>query len=241
MAKSSQERLWLIGGGVGAFVMVLIGYFLLISPQRASTQDVRDQVAAKQLESAALQQHIDELTAQNKDLAKYKSQLAALRLALPSNSGLPDLLRTLQGIGNETLAQVTSLTVGPPTGITAAPAAAPAEPAGTATPTATPTTASTATTEPTSSGTGVYSLSITAQVSGSTKQLGDFLDQLQSVQPRAVLITSVALGAADSSDRSATTMQLTMQAFVAPPVVVPTDTVPAATAPTAAASTAPPT
>lgn len=215
-AKSTQERLWLVGGAVAAFVMVLIGYFLLISPQRTETQNVKSQVADQQIQTAALQQRIDTLTAQSKDLPLYKSQLAALQLALPSSSGLPDLLRTLQALGNETLAQVSSLTVGPPTEVSAAAGAvapAPAEVTTSEAPTSSAETA--APIVPTSS--GIYSLSITAQVEGSTSQLGEFLDQLQSVQPRAVLITAITLASGESHG-AATSMQLTMQAFVRPPV-----------------------
>jgi type IV pilus assembly protein PilO len=225
MTRSPQERLWLIGGAVGAFLLLVIGYFLVISPQRSNTQSVRDQITTAQEQAMTLQQRITALTSQSKDLPKYKSQLAVLQEALPATSGLPDFLRTLQSLGNETLAQVTSLTVGPPS-VVAAGAAPVASPSATgATPTeAAPTettapTTTTTTTPPTSSAAGVYVLSITAQVTGSTNQLGDFLDQLQTVQPRAVLVTSVTVGGGSSSSaRTAapTSMSLTMQAFVAP-------------------------
>ena len=235
MTRSPQERLWLIGGAVGAFLMLVIGYFMLISPQRSNTQTVRDQITTAQEQAMSLQQRINSLTAQSKDLPKYESQLASLQQALPSESGLPDFLRTLQSLGNETLAQVTSLTVGPPSVVAAgagAPLVSPTTPGTTPTeaaPTeAAPTEATvptTTTTTPTSSTAGVYALSITAQVTGSTKQLGDFLEQLQTVQPRAVLITSVAVGGGSSSPASPagqTSMSLTMQAFVAPSLAATT-------------------
>lgn len=232
MTRSSQERLWLIGGAVCAFLMLVIGYFMLISPQRSNTQSVRDQITTAQEQAMTLQQRINALTAQSKDLPKYESQLASLQQALPSESGLPDFLRTLQSLGNETLAQVTSLTVGAPSIVAAgagAPAVSPtttAEAAPTAAAAPTETTApTTTTTTPASSTAGVYALSITAQVTGSTKQLGDFLEQLQTVQPRAVLITSVAVGGGSSGSAASagpTSMSLTMQAFVAPSLAAST-------------------
>jgi Tfp pilus assembly protein PilO len=239
MTRSPLERLWLIGGAVGAFLMLVIGYFMLISPQRSNTQSVRDQITTAQEQAMTLQQRINALTAQSKDLPKYQSQLASLQEALPSESGLPDFLRTLQSLGNETLAQVTSLTVGQPS-IVAAGAGAPAvsptttEAAPTeAAPTETTAPTTTATT-PTSSTAGVYALSITAQVTGSMKQLGDFLEQLQTVQPRAVLITSVAVGGGPSSSASSagqTSMSLTMQAFVAPSLSAETSAPPTSVTP----------
>ena len=217
MPRSSQERLWLLGGGVCAFVMVLIGYFFLISPQRDSTSTVNSQVAAARDQTSLLQNRIDALGRQNQDLSRYTADLAQAQLALPSTSGLPDFLRTLQSIGNASLADVTSLTVGPPTDVTSVAGGTPpvaASETGTAGPA----------THAAPVGPRVYALSITAQVSGSTTQLGEFLDQLQSVQPRAVLIGQITIGSgspgATSGSRVSanrvTTMQLTMQAFVAP-------------------------
>jgi Tfp pilus assembly protein PilO len=217
MPRSSQERLWLLGGGVCAFVMVLIGYFFLISPQRDSTSTVNSQVAAARDQTSLLQNRINALAKQNQDLSRYTADLAQAQLALPSTSGLPDFLRTLQSIGNASLADVTSLTVGPPTDVTSVAGGTPpvaASETGTAGPA----------THAVPAGPRVYALSITAQVSGSTTQLGEFLDQLQSVQPRAVLIGQITIGSgspgATSGSRVSanrvTTMQLTMQAFVAP-------------------------
>jgi Tfp pilus assembly protein PilO len=211
MPRSPQERLWLIGGGVGAFVMVLIGYFFLIGPQRTSTSAVSAQVTAAHDQTSLLQTRIDALTKQTKDLPKYKADLALARLALPSTSGLPDFLRALQSIGNATLTDVTSLTVGPPTDVTNVAVATPSA-AATAPP-------QPATGGPATAGPRVYALPITVHVSGSTTKLGEFLDQLQSVQPRAVLISQITLGSdspSGTSKSTVSTMQLTMQAFVAP-------------------------
>ncbi|MDT4913828.1 MAG: hypothetical protein QOC66_2956 [Pseudonocardiales bacterium] len=220
MLKSPQERLWLTGGALAAVVMLLIGYFMLISPERADTQTVEDQVAVAEQQTASLQQRIDALIVQNKNLARYRTNVAQLRRALPATSGLPDFLRTLQSLGNATLANVTSLTVGPPAdvsalsgGTPASPSAAPSTGSTTSKPAANPAAAAAA------AGPHIYALSITAQVTGSSTQLAEFLDQLQSVQPRAVLISQITLGegaAAASGGATSNSMGLTMKAFVAP-------------------------
>jgi hypothetical protein len=82
----------------------------------------------------------------------------------------------------------------------------------------------------------VYSISITASLSGTSAGLDNFLEQLQVVQPRAVLITQIAENtsaptAGQATVTGTTTLQLTMQAFVAPPAV--------AVAPSAAPSPSP--
>ena len=66
---------------------------------------------------------------------------------------------------------------------------------------------------------GLYAMPITASVSGTAPALSKFLDQLQAVQPRAVLISSIGMAAGSTGQNqpaNSYTLQLTMQAFVAP-------------------------
>lgn len=214
--RSQVERLWLIGGSLAALVLVLIGYFFFIGPQRSQTSDVRTQVGTAEQQDTALEARIAALRQQNVNLPRYENELAQARLALPAASGVSDFVRSLQTLGNATLTNVTSVSVGQPAPVTA-PAATPT--AG-ATPSSTaPTPATTAAPAPPS----VYSLSITATVSGNAPALDRFLEQLQSVQPRAVLIEQIAETAGPSAATTVgagakgnTTLQLTMLAFIAP-------------------------
>lgn len=216
MGRSAKERLWLTGGTLVAVLLLVIGYFLLISPQRNQTSSVNSSIDTVRAQNFTLQQRINNLTAQNKELAKYQADLADLKLALPSTSGLPDFLRTLQSIGNGTLSDVVSLTVGPPTDLNRVAGGSRAKAAGNGGSATSGGGAGTG-----GSTNGVYGLTITAQVSGSTSQLEQFLQQLQAVQPRAVLISAISFGtgagaAAVTGATGKATMQITMQAFVAP-------------------------
>jgi Tfp pilus assembly protein PilO len=65
---------------------------------------------------------------------------------------------------------------------------------------------------------GVWSLPIQLTAAGSPAQLGDFLNQLQGAnQKRAVLIESAALSTQGDAGK-VETLNLTVKAFVAPPV-----------------------
>lgn len=227
MPRSQAERLWLISGGIIAFVILLIGYFFFISPQRSNTGEVKAQIAAANQQNTVLQGRINALREQSKNMAKYEADLAKARLALPSESGVSDFLRTLQALGNATMTDVTSLTVGEPAPLTVAAAAHPtaaANPTATATAgTVRPTTVAAAPT--------MYQLPLSASVMGTTNALEKFLDQLQAVQPRAVLITQVSensVGSGEGAGKS--TLQLTMQAFVAPGTPSAASAAPSATA-----------
>ena len=203
MPRKDTERLWIGGTAAVGLLMVLIGYFAFIGPQRSQTRDVNAQVADATTQNATLSNKVTELSLQNRDLAKYQAQLAQARLALPSTSGLSDFLRTLQSIGATTNTD-TSLTVAAPSDVTNIGDT------------------STATSNLTVGGAHIYALPITAQVTGAVANLDAFLTQLQSVQPRAVLIsqitetTGTSANAGTGSGSGQPGLSITMQAFVAP-------------------------
>jgi len=215
LPRSQTERLWMIGGGLAAFLMILIGYVLVISSQSDETDSVDTKVAAANAQNDALQARVNALAVQNTNLAKYQAAAASALQALPNSSGMPDFLRTLQSVGSQTGTSLTSLTVGTPVDVTAT--------ANGATAGATPAPAAAPTNGTPVAGT-VYALPISAQVSGSVASLNAFLTQLQAVQPRAVLISQIAeqpndaTGSAGSGAKAGGSMSisLTMNAFVAP-------------------------
>jgi hypothetical protein len=209
MPRTQPEKVWLGAGLVVAVIVAVIGYFFFISPQRSTTSDVDGQASAAQLQNDTLQVRINSLDAQNRKLSTYRAALKRAQLALPTTSDLPNFLRTLQSIGNATLVDVTTLAVGDPT-VVGGSGTTPGS-----TPTSAPTTApSAAPTTP--SGPQIFALPITAQVSGSISALTNFLGQLQSVQPRAVLVSSITLGGDGGASSATPTLDLAMQAFVAP-------------------------
>lgn len=208
MPRSQLERVWLIGGVLVGLLLAVIAYAMFIGPQRGKTSDVNSQVGTAQTRNSTLQARIATLTAQNKNLARYQQALSQAELALPTTSGLPDFLRSLQSIGASTATDVTSLTVGTPTPVlTTGTAATPA--------------ATTAGSAAASAAPKIFALPISAQVTGNDAQLSDFLTQLQAVQPRAVLIGqltegSVSTGGTTQKGAASDTLQITMQAFVSP-------------------------
>src|SRR5437879_370718 len=119
MPKTLLEKAWIAGGAFAALLMVVIGYFLFISPQRSQTSDVRSQVDAARQQNQMLRIRINQLAQQNNDIAKYIAAYKQADLAFPDQSGLSDFLRSLQAIGNATLANVNSLTVAAPKDVSA--------------------------------------------------------------------------------------------------------------------------
>jgi len=208
MGRTQKEKLWLIGGGIVGFVLVLIGYFMLISPQKSQTASVRASIAAAQQRNDVAKARIASLEQQNANIAKYQAALTQAELALPPTSGMPDFLRMLQALGAATQTTIASLSVSPPAPLVANAAA------GSST-TSTSSTSSTSSGSGSTQGAAVYGLSINMTVTGGTTQLGDFLNQLQTVQPRAVLISSVTQ-TQSGTGKAGTSLAINMQAFVQP-------------------------
>jgi Tfp pilus assembly protein PilO len=196
------DRLWAVGGVIGAIVLLTLGWFFLVGPRNQETAALHDQAISTEQKVASLQRRLIELRKQHADFPAYQARLARDRQALPTDAGLADFLRETQAAGDSTGVQVTGFNAGDPAEV-----AAP--------------------------GAKLSAVPVTLTVEGDTANLRAFLDQLQQIQPRAALITSVSLvpdeGGASIAGRTGLT--LGMQVFFAPPA--------AATAATPTASPAP--
>jgi Tfp pilus assembly protein PilO len=181
------DRFWMVGGVLGAAVLLAISWFFLISPQHAERDSLNAAEAAAEQRLDQLQQRLGNLRKQNDKLAEYKAELAQARQALPATPALSDLLRELQIAGDNTGVAVSGLNLGDVTPLATA-------------------------------GGQVFTLALSLTASGTIDKLNAFLDQLQQVQPRALLINTASLSrtAANSTTASLT---LTLDAFVAPSTV----------------------
>jgi Tfp pilus assembly protein PilO len=188
------DQLWLVGGVLGAAVLLAITWFLLVSPQHSQRDSLQAETASAELRLTKLKQRIGELRKQNDQLDEYKRELAQDRQALPATSGLSDLLRELQVAGDTTGVSVGNLNVGNVAAVT-------------------------------DSGGTVFQLPLSMTVTGDVAKLSGFLDQLQVVQPRALLVNSCVL----TITNVGANLAITMQAFVAPDTTT-------ATAPSTSAS-----
>jgi len=177
------EQLWVGGGVLGVAALFAVGWLLFIGPQYGQADQLRQDKVAATGRLTALQQRLAELRKQNEKLPQYQAEVARDRKALPTEPGLSDLLRELQTAGDTTGVQVSGLTVGGATAISAA-------------------------------GAQLYALPLTLTATGTVDRLHEFLNQLQQVQPRALLISGANL---TSSDQGGASLTLTLRAFMAKP------------------------
>jgi hypothetical protein len=191
MRTGHADRVWMIGGALGAVVLLAIGWFMFVGPKKSQTNALHEQAAVAELRLGTLQRELAELRQQHELLPQYRAELAGARRALPTVSGLSDFLRELQTAGDTAAVSVSGVIVGVPSQVTAA-------------------------------GTRLYSLPITLTATGNSAALFLFLDQLQQVQPRAVLIgtlnTVPGVGTDGATVTEAVNLTLSLQVFVAPTI-----------------------
>jgi Tfp pilus assembly protein PilO len=202
MRARHADRLWIIGGVVAAALLIAVGWFVAINPQRAAADGYRAQQETIETQLVVLRRRLADLEEEHKKLPQYRATLKRDKEALPDDSGVPDFLRQLQDSGDLVGVTVNGVAVNSPEQVT---------------------------------GTGTFSLPITVTAQGTATKLDRFLDQLQQVQPRAVLIQSANLAAAgDAGTETAGSGQLIMTLAIK--TFVATD----AGAPAAAATVTPP-
>lgn len=201
----SADRRWIAVGILGAIVLVLVGWFFLISPKLSSASDLRSQRVSTEDSNTVLMAKIDRL--QHVNLDDLRSQLAIARQALPSDSGLPEFTRQLTKEGDASLVKVTSITAGSPVIVSATGAAIAGTPATT-----------------TQSAAGkVFAIPVTIVATGTPDRLFSLLRHIQADGPRRALITNTSFSPAAAAGAvggpglsSGASLNAQMQIFVAP-------------------------
>ncbi|HEV7948797.1 MAG TPA: type 4a pilus biogenesis protein PilO [Glaciihabitans sp.] len=106
-----KNRLWVIGAALVIAGVVVIGWFLGISPKldeasasAATRAEVEAQNAAHELELVNLKEQFE-----NIDL--FRGELAELRDAIPAGAELPDLVRELDSIATDNQVSLTAISL----------------------------------------------------------------------------------------------------------------------------------
>jgi type IV pilus assembly protein PilO len=192
MQTGYATRLWTIGGAAGAAAVLVLSWFLLISPQNGRTGALEDEAALARAQAATLETKLSKLREQNQNLFQYTAELERARQALPEDSGMSEFLRSMQAAGNATAVDVDRIAVQAPTQVNAA-------------------------------GKAMYSLPLTMTANGTAANIDRFLNALQMVEPRAVLVDRLEVTAGEMPGNRPETLagnvsvSLDLTVFVSPP------------------------
>lgn len=226
----SKSRSIVLLGSLGLAVVLLAGWFLLLSPRMATAGDLNAQREAVEVANEQTRAKIVELEQMKADIDTVEAEaetLAARFTGTAEESALFDLIRDAArkaGIPERNISDVTagvpvigggdgSVTVPQGTGTpTPAPAPTPATDANAApAPASAPAPAA-----PTSQ---LASMSLDVTVTGTEEQMVRFLDALESMD-RAYLVHAVTLGESEGRSMSAT---INGNMYLLPPLTHPDD------------------
>lgn len=91
----NSNKIWLLLGGVVSVIVLIMGWFLGVSPKLDEMNTSTEQKASVDAQNAAFQQNINELQKESKSIDKVKEQLKELQVALPPGGELPAFLGQL--------------------------------------------------------------------------------------------------------------------------------------------------
>ncbi|HEY3715520.1 MAG TPA: hypothetical protein VGL39_13420 [Jatrophihabitantaceae bacterium] len=212
MRYAQDRRVWLGAGALAGLLLVLIGWFALVSPQLSSASSIRGQAAAAEQRNALLQSKIAKLQRQDADLDGLTARLRAALAELPVDSGLPEFTRQLSDQAKQHRVDLTSVSVGSVTPVTTAPATSTSTPRPDATGTSAPSTSAPAG--------KLYAIPVTLVSSGPARDQLAFVRAIQVDGPRRALVTATQLtpasGSSEASIDPASTMTTQVTIFTAP-------------------------
>jgi type IV pilus assembly protein PilO len=217
VADVSRTRSWTLGTVALSLVILLAGWFLLVSPKRSEANALQAQAAGVQQQNASLVTQIATLKAQNAKLPEQQAKLAKIRQQLPDNPALPGLIRSLSDVAKASGVQLVSLAPANPVA-----AKQPAPTAATSPAPGATTSGQTGVTAATEGTTGnLQVINVTIAVTGGYYDLEQFFNKVEGMT-RSMLVTGFSMApgthssstASGSSSASTGDLSATIQARV---------------------------
>jgi Tfp pilus assembly protein PilO len=112
MGSRHADKIWAIGGVVGAAALLAVAWFFFVGPKYQETASLNDQVVQAELRLTAAQRTLSDLREQNEKLPQYQEELERLHRALPATPESSDLLRQLQDASETAGVSVTGVSIG---------------------------------------------------------------------------------------------------------------------------------
>jgi Tfp pilus assembly protein PilO len=220
---NSTMKKWVAGTAALAVLLLVGGWFFLVSPKRSEAADLRDQAASASRNNDSLSVQLARLKAQAKDLPKQQAALAAVAAKIPGTPAMPTLIRSLNAAAADTGVELVSLAPTPPAPLAVAAGSggattAAAAPAGSSAAAA----AGSSAAAPRAATGALQQIGVTINVVGSYFQVAEYLDRLESLQ-RAFRVTGfqaapgtnpVKDAASQPSTESGKVLQATVTGFV---------------------------
>lgn len=191
----SKATSWVVGTAVLGVLLLAAAWFLLVSPRMESAADLRFQAESEAARADQLEIQLLGLKADAENIETFRTELAELRVQMPSATALASLTRQLNDVAQQAGVFVSG--VSPNTATAVEPPAAPVAAPPTETDAAAEETvdSETATTPPpvdpvAAAVQGLYAMPVEISIVGGYSQTLDFINRLQTTNPRLLLVTT---------------------------------------------------
>jgi Tfp pilus assembly protein PilO len=172
---------------LGCLVVLAAGWFLLVSPKRSDAAALRTQAASQVSGNAQLENQLQVLKAQAKDLPKQQAKLAAVAAKIPDNPAMPAMIRALTAASTAAGVELVSVTPSAPVAMAAAAPAAVVQKGS-----ATPATSAAANAAAGNSAGLLTAIPVALNVVGGYFQVEQFVANLENL-PRSMRLSNVAI------------------------------------------------
>lgn len=118
---SDMRTRWLLIGGIGSVLLLLIGYFLIISPARGQLDELTTATADQEARNQQLSANLAQLKQQVAEVPAKIKEIEAVQAKMPAEMEQPALVRSLERAAATAGVSLTNISASTPTAIEGAP------------------------------------------------------------------------------------------------------------------------
>jgi type IV pilus assembly protein PilO len=189
----TRTRKWSLLSALLVVMVLLAGWFLLVSPKRSSAADLRTQTASQESRNNDLNAQIADLQAKQKNLPQQQAIIAQIQQEIPQNPELPALVRSISSMATSAGVDVHTIT---PVIPSASSAVQPPNAVGV-------------------NGETLQVINVQMEVDGSYFNIERFLNKMENLK-RALLVTGITLNVNSGTGTTGGSTIVASQAGVSP-------------------------
>lgn len=189
----TKIRLWAIFAVLGVALVGAIGYFAVVSPQRAEINKNDAKASAIKDANSGLLVQIARLKKENAQLPEAQAKIAAIDARVPLTPALPSYVRFLTTAAAKAHVELVSVAPSVPSAVTALAPVVPAAPVATAAAKSAATASAAPAAPAPAPASALSAINVSYKIVGNYFQVQAFLKLLED-SPRATVVSSVTVG-----------------------------------------------
>ncbi len=204
----NKGQRWMIGGALVAVLILVVGWFFVVSPVRSKTTDQKAQTADLDAANAQLQVKLNQLVTQNKSVTDKQAELSNIGAEVPSDPHLPQLIRSLSASAGDSGVDMVSLTPTAPSAPSSAGSSVTLGTTGTSSTTSAAGGSGAVTPTPHAASASYQTIAVALTLNGDYSGIEEFLQHLQTMK-RIFVVNSIQLAPTGAATATGITAEQT--------------------------------